>query len=65
MDEKLTYEQIADRLNKMNYKTLKGKGFTKAIIYSMVKRRLKIVRKESVPKYSNFKVHFGKKSTID
>ena len=26
---------------------------------------IKIVRKESVPKYSNFKVHFGEKSTID
>ena len=49
----------------MNYKTLKGKGFTKAIIYSMVKSRLKIVRKESVPKYSNFRFYFVKKSTID
>ena len=65
IDEKLTYQQIADRLNKMNYKTLKGKDFTKAIIYSMVKSRLKIVRKESVPKYSNFRFYFVKKSTID
>ena len=62
MDEKLTYKQIADKLNKMNYKTLKGKDFTKAIIYSMVKSKLKIVRKESVPKYSNFRFYFVKMS---
>ena len=33
LDEKLTYEQIANKLNEMNYKTLRGKSFNKGYVF--------------------------------
>ena len=60
LDEKLTYEEIANKLNEMNYKPLRGKCFSKGIIYKMIKKNPTLVKKQSVLKYSNFKISFLK-----
>ena len=36
LDKKLTYEQIANKLNETNYKTLRGKSFNKVNIFKIV-----------------------------
>jgi len=36
IDEKLTYEQVANQLNEMNYQTLRGKNFNKGNIFKII-----------------------------
>ena len=60
IDEKYTYQQSANKLNEMNYKPLRGKCFSKGIIYKMIKKSPTLVKKQSVLKYSNFKISFLK-----
>ena len=60
LDDKLTYEQIANKLNETNYKTLRGKSFNKGNVFKIVwniKANKRIVTK---PIYSNFKLYFIK-----
>lgn len=60
LDEKLTYEQIANKLNEMNYKTLRGKSFNKGNIFKIVWNIRANKRIETKPIYSNFKLYFIK-----
>ena len=60
LDNKLTYEQIANKLNEMNYKTLKGKSFNKGNIFKIVWNIRANRRIETKPIYSNFKLYFIK-----
>ena len=60
LDNKLTYEQIANKLNEMNYKTLKGKSFNKGNIFKIVNNLKRNKRFETEPIYSNFKLYFIK-----
>tara|TARA_Y100000589_G_C27117371_1_gene614861 strand:+ start:48 stop:380 length:333 start_codon:yes stop_codon:yes gene_type:complete len=58
IDEKLTYEQIANKLNSMNYKSLRDKKFTKGIIYGILNKQQIHKKKKSKHIYSDFKLYF-------
>ena len=60
LDEKLTYEQIANKLNEMNYRTLRGKSFNKGNVFKIVWNIIANRRIETKPIYSNFKLYFIK-----
>ena len=60
LDKKLTYEQIANKLNEMNYKTLRGKSFNKGNVFKIVWNIRANRRIETKPIYSNFKLYFIK-----
>ena len=60
LDEKLTYEQIANKLNEMNYNTLRGKSFNKGNIFKIVWNIRANKRIATKPIYSNFKLQFIK-----
>ena len=60
LDKKLTYEQIANKLNEMNYKTLRGNSFNKGNVFKIVWNIRANRRVETKPIYSNFKLYFIK-----
>ena len=60
LDEKHTYEQIANKLNQMDYKTLRGKNFNKGNVFKIVWNVRENKRMETEPIYSNFKLYFIK-----
>ena len=60
LDKTLTYEQIANKLNEMNYKTLRGKSFNKGNIFKTVWNIRANRRIETELIYPNFKLYFIK-----
>ncbi len=62
-DGGMIYGDIAQELNKASYLSMRGKKFTKSIIYTILKNNCNDIKEQSSLVYSDFKVKFVVRTT--